>query len=248
MNNKHQDALDQEIAQLYQQRKQNINAPEIDTASLAKHSQVDNKSSWLKPLLIMFGGGFASFGIMAIISHLSTQTPTASHSNKQNYAIEISAPTTTEPNEDAITIKTPAEKESLPAQPSLPARPKSLALLPNEQLQAEANITQLPTASINQESFVLPKLAISEPVLTYKVLPKYSYQALQNQHDGAVTLGYEINKQGQVINIELLDSNVNHQLQRSAKRALAKWRFQASDKYQGQYQVKFEFTLPDSKS
>ena len=65
---KHQ-ASDKEIDALYQQRKQQTSAPEINFSSLKKSKKP--RYTLIQLLSILFCGGAASFGILAVISHFS---------------------------------------------------------------------------------------------------------------------------------------------------------------------------------
>ena len=69
---KHEDS-DKEIASLYQQRKQQIEVPEINLSLLQKKKKP--LYTIVQLLAILFFGSVASFGILAVISHFSAQVP-----------------------------------------------------------------------------------------------------------------------------------------------------------------------------
>ena len=72
-------------------------------------------------------------------------------------------------------------------------------------------------------------------------MPKYSHQALQAQQYGTIRLRYEIDATGSVKNIKIVNSEVSRELQRSAKQALAKWKYKQSTNVQRSYEIIFEF-------
>lgn len=245
---KQDEAFEQDITQLYQQRKGGITAPNVNVSALiATVQKPKRKTSWLNMLLLLMSGGIASFSILAIISHLSLPPAPSEASLHDKYAIEISITELSNDVDTPIAVKRITKQTTLPEQPSLAKMPeattpikhdKSLTTIVEQELHA--NVTH---------QFIMPQLEITEqPKLTTKVMPKYSADALKNQHQGRITLSYQINARGEVTNIELLESSINPQLQRSAKRALAQWRFQENEGDLRRYQVVFEFKLTEDKS
>ena len=67
------DKQDEVINKLYQQRKSAAIAPEItfETSELIATDFKEKHFSLMKYIVVILGGGLASFGILAIISHLA---------------------------------------------------------------------------------------------------------------------------------------------------------------------------------
>lgn len=232
------DDFDTEMAKLYQQRKAQIIAPQISF----KEQEKSRRFSPTSLLAIFSAAGFASFGIMAIISHLSTapiQTSPLYNSNHQIDIIEITS------NED--------DKNNMPIIPPLP--PKPIIKQPSKtfpldvEKQVNKTIIAPETLATAQVQFVTlpqliePKLAI-KPI--YKVLPKYSLSALQSKQSGEIQLKYQITPSGSVKNITILKSSVSRKLQQSTKKALAKWQYTPSNSFKESYQIVFEFKADKS--
>ncbi|MBK4360950.1 TonB family protein [Candidatus Hamiltonella defensa] len=69
--------------------------------------------------------------------------------------------------------------------------------------------------------------ADTEPVSFKKVKPVYPARALALGIEGKVKVQYDIDDQGRVKNIRLLESDPPHIFERSVKTAMKKWKFQA---------------------
>jgi len=86
---------------------------------------------------------------------------------------------------------------------------------------------------------------INEPILSikpvYKVMPKYPVHAQQKKHSGTIRFRYEIDSSGNVKNINIVNSDVSRELQKSARRALLKWKYNPIDKFLDSYEIIFEF-------
>jgi len=232
--------FDQEIVELYQQRKAQIVAPNIDLQQRASWS----KYSPTRLLSLFLAGGIASFGVMAIISHLSSPSSELVTANVIDHPVELIG----------LAPKQDDEEQVLLAK-SLPPKPKSK--LPNNQqiLQAKvvknddqelANLVMLSSlvSVVSLPQLSEPKIVI-EP--SHKVLPKYSLSARQAKQTGEIVLSYQIDSTGSIKNIAIVSSTVTRQLQRSAQKALAKWKYTPNEQLTGNHQVVFKFSLASNE-
>lgn len=228
------DEFDKELSNLYQQRKAEIIAPNVDIP-------LDNgkvKYSPLTLLALFLVACSASFGIMAIISHFAKEPVTPPKSNFTLHITELKEVPTLK-NVDPTVI------------PTKPLPPKPVYKSPMTQTERELEKSQQQQAiqididgNITPQQLNLPQL--SKPLAikpTYKVMPKYSNNDAQ---EGKVDLSYNVDESGKVINIKVLDSTVNRGLQRSAKNALSKWRYQSSAPIEDALKIRFEFTQDKS--
>ena len=236
------DSSDQEIDQLYQQRKQSIKAPNIalneangvvlDANTYAKPSSIG------KMLMVLILGSSASFGILAIISHLAVSSSSPEPLNEHYGVIEI----------DEM-IQPVVKKE--PFIPVAPLPPKPTSKGQEETLLIELEEPQ-PLApkmnSVNQKlasAVVLPELNLAETELTpeFKVMPQYPTMAIRDKRSGSIKLSYRITEQGRVVDIQIEENNVNQQLKHAAKQALKQWRYQENSQVIERQAVVFEFNL-----
>jgi TonB family protein len=237
------DNFDNEVSRLYQQRKAQVIAPQISLKEPAKVRQL----STLPLLAILSAAGLTSFGIMAIISHLSNGPVTNTPLYNGGHQIDLTTIVPEEDEEKVITIITPL--------PPLP--PKPTVKSPGKVSLLDANIHTHQQTTIEPEKLMeaqatwsnLPQL--KEPELEiqpiYKVLPKYSQHALMDKQFGEIQFKYKITPVGEVENITIVKSSVSRKLQQSAKKALAKWRYTPSDNFGEGYEIIFEFTVDDIK-
>ena len=230
------DNFDEEIASLYQQRKQQVVAPKI---ILAQESS-QTKYAPLKLLTIFFAGSMASFGIMAIISHFATLP--------ENLTIASTSPQPIKLIE--LVPNQLDEKKVLPAQ-TLPPRPESVPPIIQKTLQPELAsrsdqlkphiVTTGPVSVMTLPSLSEPLIVI-EPI--YKVLPQYSVNARKELKSGEIKLNYQIDSAGKIKNISIITSSVDRDLQRSAKKALSQWQYKPNELQLGiNYQVIFKFSI-----
>jgi len=230
MNN---DPFDKELTKLYQQRKSQTVAPDIHLAPLTRKK----RHSIISLLSIFTIGGAASFGIMAIISHFAKAPDEYKQVFISQHQIDVV--------EEHIKNN---EKEPIAIKPTLPPLPKSptpaseiASIHPakhSTQVKHINNIELNAVPIISLPTFKEPKLSIT-PI--YKEMPKMSQQALYEQHSGAIRLRYQIDAQGNVSNIVIIKSEVNRELQRAARKALAKWKYKPSDNIKSHYEIIFDF-------
>lgn len=228
------DNFDKEIADLYQQRKDQLIVPKLDV----QQEVIKNSYSPFKLLSIFLVGGMASFGIMAIISHLSSPLKKINEMNRSAYSTDliIISP--------KVTDKTPI----VPLTP-LPPKPEYKAPIVNPNIAPEKHPTNTnlnPDFQVIGPVTVVSLPQITEPIMaiapTYKVLPKFSHHPTKSNQVGEVKLSYHIDINGNVNNIKIVSSNVNRDLQRSAKKALSQWRYKPNEKIKNEQLVQFIFT------
>lgn len=225
--------FDKELSTLYQQRKSQIVAPNIALASLSNR----RKYSAVKLLSIFTMGGIVSFGIMAIITHLAKKPEEQQQMFTSQHQVKI-----LEDIEKVVDEKVIVIKPKLPPKPKTPVLSSDLELL--VPVKQEVSTSSVEKVELNAVQIVkLPHF--KEPVFLlkpiHKVMPKYSQKTSQEQESGAIRLRYEIDIKGRVNNIEVVSSDVSRELRRSAKKALAKWKYAPNDKIQGHYEIIFEF-------
>ncbi len=230
--------FDKDISQLYQQRKNEIIAPNIEVNIHSK--PIKNRLSLSKALAILFAGCAASFGIFAIISHLAKTPQVITDNLIVNHAVELKEIPTAQVTKKGIVVK-----QTLPPKPII-TEPKKTKVLPPQVLSVSNEFTELDFGSVHIQVVTIPK--IKEPKLilnpTYKVMPKYSIKARKANETGAIRLRYEINIQGKVDNIEVIKSTLDRNLQKSAKKALAQWQYPPNEHYKSSYEIIFEFNQP----
>ncbi|TWX50599.1 TonB family protein [Colwellia hornerae] len=85
-----------------------------------------------------------------------------------------------------------------------------------------------------------PRLSL---VPLYQEQPKYSIDVIRAQQSGTVKLAYSLSPQGEVLNINTVELNVNRELNISARKALSKWRYRRGIYSEERYKIIFDFTL-----
>lgn len=229
--------LDEQLSSLYQQRKAQINVPEVN---IAKHQGVDKKAfSFSRLTSVPLAAGGASFAIFAVITHFATKTPNST------YVVRTSPPISVEKLPPVS--KQSSKKETYAvAVPPLPPQPKTISK-PINTVKVDRNESQVSKGITLPQNYIqgLDVPPIKEPELAlkpvFKVLPKYFIDAKDKSFSGEVKLSYQINKNGSTSNIQVISSNVDRELKKSAKKALAQWQYKAAENYHGVYEVIFEF-------
>lgn len=229
------DKFDNEIAQLYQQRKQQFVAPTIKLQQEPNY----HKYSPIKLLTLFLAGGMASFGIMAVISHLSTNQNKVITPVINRQVIELIEITPNKTSEQTLPKIKP-----LPPKPEVkpPITPSMLPTQVNAHNQsikpAELTVNLMQVVIVPQ--LTEPKL-INEAI--YKVLPEYPVNTRTNKQSGEVKLSYQIDSLGRVINIKVVTSSVGRDLQRTSKKALSQWLYKPNVQLSGDHEVIFKFTM-----
>ncbi|MEW6984264.1 TonB family protein [Colwelliaceae bacterium 6471] len=231
------DHIDKEINQLYQQRKNSIKAPAVDVggASLNRPS----KFSIAGIVTIFSMGGLVSFALLAIISHFASEPIKPMLTSQVSHQIDLEQPKPEQIADKAISVK-----QVLPPKPAhIPLKIKPPITVDNSNSPSAEIDLNIKVAKV----IVVPRLTQPEIELTpkYKVMPQYTAKAIIEKQSGAIKLTYQIDTQGKVENIEVLASDVNRELQRSAKQALAKWQFDTNLHSKKRHEIIFEFTLDD---
>jgi TonB family protein len=235
---KHEDN-DREINALYQQRKQQVQAPEINLTSL----QMSKKPRYtiVQLLIILFFGGAASFGILAVISHFSAQPNMKTNQPSQTKwnVVEL----------EHEEIKPIDEVIVIPIPPLVPPKPSVAPIYSkNEPVHGVKSLPNTLNISLPVD-VVIVSIAptIKQPALSlvpiYQEQPKYSHQAIRAEESGMVKLAYMISPQGNVSNITTVESSVNRELSLSARKALSKWRYLEGEYSEEGYEIIFDFTL-----
>ena len=232
--------FEQKVQALYRQRKQQLQPPEI---KLAAHSGAGRKYlAWMRPLVLLFGGGVVSFGLMALISHFAGhQQQSLLQAEPESNIIRLASEP--EPEEKQAVIKvTP------PLPPKAVSQPPKASEAPAVERHRQPDNGGEFSWQVNiAQQAALPELEQPGVALTpsYKVMPEYSVKARKKGQQGAVKLGYKINPAGWVTDIEVIDASVGRELQRLSRQALSQWRYQAGIAGGQQHQVVFEFSLND---
>lgn len=229
------DSFDKELTALYQQRKSQLNAPNVRLSAAVGKKHI----SVIKLLSILTVGGIASFGIMAIMSHFASNPTTSPQAFTTTHPVNITKESNEVVNDDVLVIK-----------PKLPPKPEAAAFASDVNLLAPVKHS-VPASGVENikintvQRVKLPSL--KEPDLLIKpihtVMPKYSHKSLQARESGSITLRYEIDEAGHVKNIIIVNTEVGRELQRSATKALSKWQYNAADNEQKSYEIIFEFNL-----
>jgi TonB family protein len=234
--------FDEEISQLYRQRKQAIDAPEINLSPI--NITKKRRYSALQILCILFFGGSASFGILAVISHLSEQKMTVSAKSE---VMPLRVFELTEQPESTEDVGIIVQKPLAPIKSSIiPPKLEQVKVVNTKTIETKLAVV-LPIDVVN----IMPSPSIEPPNLSlvpiYQELPKYSVKANATDQEGMVKLSYSITPTGKVHNIIIVESNVDRYLDRAAKKALSKWQYQPEKYEKERYEIIFDFRLNDKK-
>lgn len=227
--------FDKELSELYQQRKAQIVAPSIN--SVAKNAP--KKYSLFKLLSIFMIGGVSSFGILAIITHFAKSPMVEKPVYSNQHQVDI-ADEQLKPVDENVLVNIP----KLPPQPEMPTLESEITQL--APVKKETKVTDIEHIDVNLTQIVkLPLLNEPEFIIkpVYKVMPKLSTKALQEQQSGIIRMSYGIDESGNVQNIKVISSEVDSDLERSARRALARWKYKPEENIQSNYEIIFEFNF-----
>ncbi len=233
--------FDKDLQQLYQQRKSQVLAPEVTALNMQKTQR--RHHTWSGKLAILMMGGAASFGILAIVSHLAKAPQVNKVVDNTNHQVSLNKVVPEKELENAIVVK-----PVLPAKPAIPPVPDNSQSLPVAAVKPQARTADF-TLPINIAQVVqLPDIAKPEAEIIphYKVMPKYPASAIKAKQSGAVKLSYKINDNGQVYDINIVDEKRNRALTRAAKQALTQWQYAPEQASKNSVEVIFEFKLPKS--
>ncbi len=231
------DKFDNELSSLYQQRKQQTTVPSVDLTGEAKAIKVSR--SPFNILALLLTGGVASFGILAVVTHFAKPPVHGENYQYKQHSVRV-----------VEMIEVPEEVVLAPVIPPLPPKPKSLA--PKNVDPSSHNPTALaivtPDFSLNKalkQAVKVPKVSPVDVAILpiHKVMPEYPISAIYAREAGRVKLQYRISNEGKVVDIESLSPHKSRLLERSAKQALAKWRYPAEASSDKALEIEFEFNL-----
>lgn len=231
------DSFDKELSGLYQQRKEQIQAPELVTSTTKKIYA--KRSPWHVVALLLTGGA-ASFGIMAIVTHFAVPPAHKGAKHDQQHSVRIIELGEVKPQAKALLTVTP----ELPPQPeSLPPKNVENSLVKQEQVVLFK--AELPAQKALNPLVKLPKINAKSIAINpiHRVMPEYPKSALHEQKSGTVKLQYRISDEGKAVDIASLNKQVDRVLVRSAKKALTQWRYAKENSSSQILEVEFEFNV-----
>ena len=231
------DSFDKELSGLYQQRKEQIQAPDIVTSTTKQ--MYAKRSPWHVVALLLTGGA-ASFGIMAIVTHFAAPPAHNGAKHDQQHSVRIIELGEVKPQAKALLTVTP----ELPPQPeSLP--PKNVENSLAKQEQVVLFKAELPAQKALNPLVKLPKINAKSITINpiHRVMPEYPKSALHEQKSGTVKLQYRISDEGKAVDIASLNKQVDRVLVRSAKKALTQWRYAKENSSSQILEVEFEFNV-----
>ena len=232
------DKFDKELSNLYQQRKQQVDAPRVDLENTVIPVK-PSRSPW-HMLALLITGGAASFGIMALVTHFAKPPVHGTTEQYKQHSVRVVEITEVKPEE--VTLPPP------PATPPLPPKPIS---------NAPKAISEVPTASTD---LAKPEMALNKPTAddvnvptidqpildikpTHKVMPEYPKSALYSRKSGKIKLQYRISYSGKVIDVSGMNKHSDRALELSAKKALSQWRYPEAAGGEKFLEIEFEFNL-----
>ncbi|GAA6206031.1 TonB family protein [Thalassotalea sp. SU-HH00458] len=99
----------------------------------------------------------------------------------------------------------------------------------------------------NTQKHRTPPAVKKEAMPTYRVEPKYPLKAVEEEIEGAVVLKFDINGEGEVKNVEVMDGVPAYVFDRVAMTALKQWKYEATGEYHKNQLVQLDFRMgPDS--
>jgi protein TonB len=226
--------FDKEISLLYQQRKQEINAPEV---YLSEVKVIKTKRyNALQIIAIFFFGGAASFGILAFMNHLIEQKVAEALIEPK---MLIRVVELTEPSEDIIIIKPALAGAKKPSK--IPLRREQHELLDKQTIATDLAVG-LPFDDVN----IIPSGSTAQPILSlvplyqelaassttdevqvvFRAKAVYPRQARRDNIEGWVQLAFDINETGKVENVSVIASEPKRIFNKAARKALLKWKYQ----------------------
>ncbi len=232
------DNFDNELSSLYQQRKQQIQAPVIEVMNETKPVK-ENRSAW-HIIALLITGGAASFGIMAVITHFAKPPVHGASNQYQQYSVRVVEVIEVKPEEATL----PSIKQPLPPKPeSLPPKHTENSLVHQDTIAlATTGLSVNKTLSDMVNVPKINQLAIAV-VPTHKVMPEYPKSALYSRKSGTIKLQYRISDEGRVVDIIGLNTHGNRLLERSAKQALMQWRYPPASGSEQRLEIEFEFDI-----
>lgn len=244
---------DKTLNALYQQRKQQLQAPDIELSKSLKSPQRENNRV-LKISTILGISCLASFSIFALIVHFAKPKVTATAPETllvQRAPAAIEQAARLKPSELAIGKNIAMTKPDRPVTPVAPslanAQPSPVNLEPQLSMTDMAKVSIDPLITIAQ----LTEQSI-DIQLAFKVLPVYPVAARKSKQQGSIVLSYKVNMAGAVTDIKVLKASPKRVFDKSARRALRQWKYAigAVDNKtldNARYEIEFVYKL-DSKT
>ena len=228
--------FDDELANLYQQRRANIDAPEVDLSRIKQRKQYP----FMKWVIASITGGFASFGIFAYVNYLASN-----HTNV--------TPITSAPLQTTTVVLAPAKEDTKvvipPAQP-LPELPETnrvqdTSAVAPEQLQLALEIETFEVQATSASDIAISEIA--KPSVEFKpirrVMPKYDRESRLNKSTGTVRLSYRVDNNGSVYDVQVLERTATRGLVASSQKAIKQWQYAPNLDIARPLEVVFEFQL-----
>jgi TonB family protein len=234
------DKFDKELSDLYQQSKQQTDAPRVDLTGATKPTN-SLRSPW-HMLVLLVAGGAASFGIMALVTNFVKPPEHGDvHGTVEQYKqhsvriVEI-----TEVKLEELVLPPPTAP--------LPPKPESNAPKATSEVATPTTAIAKPTLALDKPMADLVNVpTIKQPIFDikpiHKVMPEYPKSALYSRKSGTVKLQYRISYTGKVIDISGLNKHGDRLLERSAKQALSQWRYPEESGGEKFLEIEFEFNL-----
>ena len=99
----------------------------------------------------------------------------------------------------------------------------------------------------NAQKHRTPPTVKKEAMPTYRVEPKYPLKAVEEEIEGAVVLKFDINGEGDVSNVEVMEGVPAYVFDRVAITALKQWKYDATGEYHKNQLVQLDFRMsPES--
>jgi len=231
------DNFDQDIDALYVQRKHKIKSPDITF----KEKSLKKTYSFRGILSLILLGGVASFGILAVINHLAKPSNKDQQKNK-SYLTQVDIIHIEKANnaEQLIHVKTHNPPENL--NKKLTEQP-----IRNFDIDTVYQIKPMPAKAISLSSsnvqairILTNKLEYNVSQPTFRVMPKLS-RNITSQETGRIRLTYTLAIDGKVQNINIIESSLNRQLERSAIESLSQWRYMPKSSNGELLHIEFQF-------
>jgi protein TonB len=134
----------------------------------------------------------------------------------------------------------------LPEMKIQPIRSAEIPIEPSDN-KGFANVISLPTVASEKLDFNINAVD-QQPRAIVRIDPRYPAQAANNGVEGFVQLSFGVSASGEVVDIDVIESEPKRVFDNAAKQALRKWRYQpkmvsGTPVSMGGLQVRLDFTL-----
>jgi protein TonB len=175
-----------------------------------------------KIVIITFLAGLTTFSLFAFMAFLISNDQVIYIAVEDDTVVEVASLP-----EDTPVIEPPKVKLTPPPPPQ--PMPKTTVSTDNSDTTVVPTYTPI-GIPINTSPVSITGLGNkadrdARPVV--RVNPKYPISAARDGIEGWVVLAFDINEIGQVINIEIIDSQPKRTFDKAAKQALKKWKYRA---------------------